>query len=257
MKKRLHAPARVAFAMAALLALPAASFAQVKVIISGGFSAAYKELIPEFERTSGVTVTTSSGASVGTGPNTIPGQIRRGVPADVVILSREGLVDLIAEGRTVAGTDTDLARSIIGMIVRAGAPKPNISTVEAFKQALIHAKSVAMSSSTSGVYLTTKLFPQLGIADEMAKKSSFSGAAAVGRGEAEIGLQQVSEVLPVPGVDFVGTIPEEVQYVTIYAGAVVAGSKEIDASKRLIAFLSSAGAAAAIKKSGMEPSRKK
>jgi molybdate transport system substrate-binding protein len=248
---------RAALVLAAVLAWPAASFAQVKVIISGGFSAAYREILPEFERTSGMTVTTTSGASVGNGPNTIPGQIRRGVPADVVILSREGLVDLIKEGRTVAGTDTDLAQSVIGVIVRAGAPKPDITTVEALKQTLLRAKSVAMSSSTSGVYLTTKLFPRLGIAAEMKGKSSFSGAAAVGRGEAELGLQQVSELLPVKGVDFIGTIPAEVQYVTVYAAAVVNGSKEVDASRTLIAFLSSAGADAAIRKSGMEPSRKR
>jgi molybdate transport system substrate-binding protein len=171
----------------------------------------------------------------------------------VVILAREGLSELITEGRIVAGTDVNLARSIIGLIVRAGAPKPDISTVEGLKQTLLRAKSVAMSSSTSGVYLTTTLFPRLGIADQMAGKSSFSGAAAVGRGEAEIGLQQVSELLPVPGVDFVGAIPAEVQYVTTYAAAVVSGSKEIEGSKRLIAFLSSEGAMAAIKKSGMEP----
>ena len=112
-----------------------------------------------------------------------------------------------------------------------------------------------MSSSTSGVYLTTVLFPRLGIADQMAGKISISGAAAVGRGEAKIGLQQVSEVLAIPGVDFVGAIPAEIQYVTVYAAAVVAGSKELDASKRLIAFLSSEGARAAIKKSGMEPTK--
>ena len=255
MNKRLHAPTRVVLVIAAVLSLPTTSFAQVKVIISGGFSAAYRELLPEFERTAGITVTTTSGGLVGSGPNTIGGQLRRGVPADVVILAREGLSELIAEGRIVARTDVDLARSIIGMIVRAGAPKPDISTVEALKQTLVRAKSVAMSSSTSGVYLTTTLFPRLGIGDQMAGKSTFSGAAAVGRGEAEIGLQQVSELLPVPGVDFVGTIPAEVQYVTVYAAAVVAGSKEIDASKRLIAFLASEGAKAAIKKSGMEPSR--
>jgi molybdate transport system substrate-binding protein len=255
MNKPLQAPARVVFAFAAILALPTMSFAQVKVIISGGFSPAYRELVPEFEKDTGITVTTTSGGSVGSGPNTIGGQIRRGVPADVVILAREGLSDLIAEGRMVAGTDVDLARSIIGMIVRAGAPKPDISTVDALKQALLHAKSVAMSSSTSGVYLTTVLFPKLGIADQMAAKISTNGAAAVGRGEAEIGLQQVSEVLAVPGVDFVGSIPAEVQYVTTYAAAVVMGSTEVDASRRLIAFLSSERASAAIKKSGMEPSR--
>src|SRR5207253_1324315 len=156
-------------------------------------------------------------------------QIRRGVPADVVILAREGLSELIAEGRTVAGTDTDLARSIIGVIVHAGAPRPDISTVEALKQTLLRAKSVAMSSSTSGVYLTTVLFPKLGIADQMKDKISTAGAVAVGRGDAELGLQQVSEVLPIPNVDFIGTIPESVQYVTIYAAAVVKGSTQIEA----------------------------
>jgi len=248
--------ARLALALAVIVAFPSASFAQVKVIISGGFTAAYRELLPEFERSSGITVTTTSGGSVGNGPNTIGAQVRRGVPADVIILAREGLTDLIKEQRTVPGTDVDLARSMIGVIVHAGAPKPDISTVEALKQALLKAKSVAMSSSTSGVYLTTVLFPKLGIADQMKDKISTSGAAAVGRGEAELGLQQVSEVLAVPNVDFVGAIPETVQYVTTYAAAVVKGTSQLDASKRLIAFLSSEGAMAVIKKSGMEPSHK-
>jgi len=240
----------------AVLTLPTAARAQsIQVIISGGFSAAYRELIPEFTRTTHIEVMTSSGASVGNGPNTVGGQLRRGVPADVVILSREGLSELIADGRIVAGTDVDLARSLIGLVVRAGAPRPDISSVEAFKQTLLRAKSVAMTSSTSGVYLTKTLFPKLGIADQMEGKISTSGSAAVGRGEAEIGIQQVSELLPLAGVDFVGRIPEEVQYVTTYAAAVVTGAKDVEASKRLIAFLSSAGADAAIVKSGMEPSR--
>jgi molybdate transport system substrate-binding protein len=256
MNRRMHAPTRVVLAIAAILAWPTASFAQVQVIISGGFSPAYRALLPEFEKTSGIKVTTTSGGSVGNGPNTIGGQIRRGVPADVVILAREGLSEIIKEGRIVAGTDVDLARSVIGMIVRAGAPKPDISTVEALKRTLLVAKSVAMSSSTSGVYLTTVLFPRLGIADQMAGKISSAGAAAVGRGEAEIGLQQVSEVLAIPGVDFVGTIPAEIQYVTVYAAAVVAGSTELEASKRLIAFLASEDATAAIRKSGMDPSKR-
>jgi molybdate transport system substrate-binding protein len=250
----MRASVRAALATA-LLMVPAASFAQVKVIISGGFSPAYRQLLPEFERSSGVTVTTTSGGSIGPGPNTIGGQIRRGVPADVVILAREGLSELIAEKRIVSGTDVDLAQSVIGMIVRAGAPKPDISTVDAFKQAMLRAKSVAMSSSTSGTHLTTTVFPRLGIAAEMAAKSSTSGAAAVGRGEAEVGLQQVSEVLAVEGVDFVGKIPAELQYVTTYAAGVVAGSREIEAAKKLIAFLSSPAAADAIRKSGMEPKR--
>src|SRR6185503_6621277 len=163
--KSMLARASVRAAIAIALAIvPTISSAQVKVIISGGFSPAFRQLLPEFERTSGVTVTTTSGGSIGAGPNTIGGQVRRGVPADVIILAREGLSELIAEKRIVAGSDVDLAQSRIGMIVRAGAPKPDISTVDAFKQAMIRAKSVA-STSTSGTYLTTKLFPQLGIAD--------------------------------------------------------------------------------------------
>jgi molybdate transport system substrate-binding protein len=255
MNKQLRASIRVALAITAVLTLPAAATGQVKVIISGGFSAAYRELLPEFEKSTAIKVTTTSGGSVGSGPNTIGAQVRRGVPADVVILAREGLSELIAEGRIVPGTDTDLARSIIGLAVRTGAAKPDISTIEGLKQTLLRAKSVAVSSSTSGVYLTTKLYPKLGIADEMAKKTVTSGVAAVARGEAEIGLQQVSEILPVAGIELVAAIPAEIQYVTIYAAGVVAGSKEIDASRRLIAFLASANAMPAIKKSGMEPAR--
>ena len=247
--------ARVAFAIAAVLALPTASFAQVHVIISGGFSAAYREVLPEFERTTGIKVTTTTGGSVGNGPNTIGAQLRRGVAADVVILSREGLSELMSEGRIVAGTDTDLAQSPLGVAVRAGAPKPDLSTVESLKQTLLRAKSVTFTSSTSGVYLMTVLFPRLGIADEMAKKTTTAGVASVVRGEAEMAIQPVSELLPVAGVDFVGTIPAEVQKVNVYAAAVVTGSKETDRSKKLIAFLASDAATAAMKKSGMEPSR--
>jgi len=257
MKSPVHTSLPLALAAVSILASPPASLGQPRVIISGGFSTAYRELLPEFEKMASVKVTTTSGGSVGNGPNTIGGQLRRGVPADVVILAREGLDELIAEGRIVPGTDIDLARSVIGMIVPAGAPRPDISTVDAFKQVLLRARSVAMSSSTSGVYLTTTLFPRLGIAEEMAKKSMGTGAAAVGRGEADVGLQQVSEVLAVPHSTFVGAIPEELQYVTTYAAAIVAGTREVETSRRLIAFLSSEGAGPAIKNSGMEPSRRR
>jgi molybdate transport system substrate-binding protein len=255
MFRQRHVLVRAALAIAMLVCVPTTVTAQVKVIISGGFSAAYKQLLPEFERVSGVTVTTTSGGSIGSGPNTIGNQIRRGVAADVIILAREGLAELIAEKRIIAGTDVDLARSVIGMVVRAGAPKPDISTIEGLKQTLLRAKSLAVSSSTSGVYLTTKLFPQLGIAEQMKEKTSTAGAAAVSRGEAEIGLQQVSEVLPLPGVQFVGEIPADVQYVTVYAAAIVAGSSNLETSKRLITFLTSPAAAATIRQSGMDPAR--
>ena len=253
MKKPLRSFGGAALALAALLVLPARSFAQVQVIISAGFAAAYEELLPAFERSSGITVSTSRGGSVGPGPNTIPSQIRRGVPADMVILAREGLAELIGEGRMVVGTDVDLASSGIGVVVRAGAPKPDISTVEALRQTLLRARSVSVSTSTSGRYLTEELFPRLGIADEMAAKTLTSGAAAVGSGDAELGLQQVSEVRFIPGTDFIGAIPDEVQYITTYSAAVVAGSMHADAARRLIAFLSSEGARQVIMSKGMEP----
>lgn len=246
----------VILVLAAIAGRPGELLAQIKVAISGGFRGAYDELLPEFEKSSGLTVTTTSGGSVGSGPNTIAGQLRRGVPADVVILAREGLTEIAGEGRIVAGSDVDLARSDIGVIVRAGAPKPDISTVEALTQTLLRAKSVALSTSTSGVYLTRTLFPKLGIADAMAAKVNMSGSAAVGRGEAEIGLQQVSEVIRVPNADFVGRIPSEVQYETIYSAAVVSGSQQVEPARRLIAFLSSTGAAAAISRSGLDPIRR-
>jgi molybdate transport system substrate-binding protein len=179
--------------------------------------------------------------------------LRRGVAADVVILAREGLADLIAEHRIVPGSDVDLARSVIGMIVPAGAPKPDISTVDGVKRALLNARAVAISTSTSGEYLTKTLFPKLGIADVMASKTITSGAAAVGEGKADVGLQQVSEVLRVPNAQFVGAIPDEIQYATMYAAGLVAGSDAQEGARKLIAFLSSDHARPAIMKSGMEP----
>jgi molybdate transport system substrate-binding protein len=239
--------------IAAILTLPAASFAQVHVITSGGFSAPYRELLPQIEKAAGVSINTTSGASQGNGPNTIGAQLRRGVPADVVIMSREGLDDLIREGRIVAGTDVDLGQTPLGMSVRAGAPKPDISTVDGFKKALLGASGVTFPMSTTGIYLVNKVFPRLGIADQMAKKVTAAGVTAVARGDAEIAVQPVSELLHADGVDFVGTIPAEIQFVSVFSAAIVTGSKELEASKRLIAFLRSEQAQAAIKNSGMEP----
>jgi len=239
---------RVIWLVVGVLALPAASYAQLKVIISGGFAAAYQELLPDFERTSGITVTTTSGGSQGGGPNTIGAQLARGVAADVVILNKAGLDELLAQGKVLSGTNVDLARTPLGLAVRTGTPKPDISTVESFKQTLLNAKSITFTSSTTGIYLTTKLFPRLGIADEMARKSTTAGAAAVSRGEADLAIQAVSELLPVAGIDLVGTIPAEVQNVAIFSAGIVAGSKQIQGAKQLIAFLSSASAAAAIRK---------
>jgi molybdate transport system substrate-binding protein len=200
----------------------------------------------------GIKVTTTPGMSQGDGPTVIAAQLRRGVPVDVVIMSREGLDGLIAEHRIVAGTDVNLAQTPLGLAVRTGAPKPDISTADAFKATLLRAKGVAFMPSTTGIYLTTTLFPRLGIAEAIAKKSNTAGAAAVAKGEAEITLQPVSELMHVAGLDYVTPVPTEVQYISVFSAAIVTGSKEMDASKRLIAYLASDSATATIKKSGME-----
>ena len=244
--------AAVVFVMAAV-ALPGVSFAQVKVILSGGFTAAYKEALPEFEKTSGIKVTTTNGASQGNGPNTIAAQLRRGEPADVVIMNRAGLDDLIAEGKIAPGTEVDLGRTLLAVAVRAGAPKPDIGTLDAFKQTLLSAKSVSVDASTSGIYMTTKAFPRLGIAKEMDGKTIKGGAPAVADGKAEIAVMLVSEILPVKGAEIVGTVPAEIQDASVFSAAVVAGAKEVESAKRLIAFLASQSASAAITRSGMEP----
>jgi molybdate transport system substrate-binding protein len=228
----------------------------LKVLISGGFSGAYEKLVPEFERTTGVKVTTGSGSSQGSGPQTIAAQLARGVAADVVILSREGLTELIDARRIAAGTDVDLARTPIGVAVREGTPKPDVRSVEAFKQVVLKARTVAVPSSTSGIFLIEEVFPRLGIADRVNVKATPRGAGAaamVAAGEADIALLPVSEILHAPGVGLAGVIAEEIQLNQIFAAAVVAASRETEAAKRLIVFLASERAAGTIRRSGMEP----
>src|SRR3954452_24533925 len=228
--------------VAMMLNAPTVALAELNVLMSDGFGGAYEQLLPEFERTSGIKVTTRSGASQGTGPQTIGAQIAHGVPVDVVILSREGLGELIAAKRIAAGTDVDLARVPLGVAVRAKAAKPDVSTVEAVKEVLLNAKTVAMPGSTSGIWLTADLFPRLGIADKVKVKVTPRGAestAMVAAGEADLAVMPVSEIVHAAGVDLVGTIPAEIQFVQLFSGAVVAGSSEIAGAKRLIEFLAS------------------
>ena len=255
MTARRGAFSRLLIANAAILAFAATSFAQaqLKAIVSGGFTAPYREALPQFEQATGIAVTTTSGASQGSSPNTIGNQLKRGVSADVIILAKEGLTDLIADGRIASGTNVDLAQTPVGISVRAGAPQPDIRTVEAFREAMLGAKSVTFPDSTVGLYLTGRLFPQLGIADQMKPKIIYGGAASVASGNAEMAVQAVSEILHVPGTDFIGTIPKEIQFISVFSAAVVANSEQKDAAKRLVAFFSSGKADVAIKNAGMEP----
>jgi molybdenum ABC transporter molybdate-binding protein len=252
--------ARRISALVAAIVLLCASVArgdEIRVLTSGAFQAALVELAQEFERVTRHTVVVTYGASMGNSPDSIPNRLQRGEPIDVVIQAASGLEDLIKQGKVVAGSRVDLVRSSIGMAVRAGAPKPDISTVDALKQTLLRAKSVAYSSSASGVYLSSELFPRLGIADQVTAKSrrveSGPVAVVVARGEAEIGFQQISELLPVQGIDYVGPLPSDVQRVTIFSAGVTAAAKAPDAARALITFLASPAAFAVIRKSGLEP----
>ena len=249
----------IVFASVALLATlaSAAEVTEVKVFISGGFSAALRDLGPEFERTTGNKVVAVLAPSMGETPEAIPNRLQRGEPADVLIMVGYALDSLIKQGKVLPDTRVDLARSGIAMAVRAGAPKPDISSADAFKRTLLAAKSIAYSDSASGVYLSTELFPRLGIFDQIKGKSRMIPAEPVGkvvtRGEAEIGFQQMSELFPIAGIDIVGPLPPALQKFTVFSAGVVAGSKNPQAAKALLRYLASPSAAPVITKSGMEP----
>jgi molybdate transport system substrate-binding protein len=261
MKSRLLARWVFGLGAAALLMTGVASAADVHVMISAGFYGVYAELGPVFERASGHRLVTTRGPSMGDSPEAIPTRLARGETADVVILDGGAADELGRRGVARIDSKVNLARSLIGMVVRAGAAKPDIGSVEAFRSTLLATKSIAYSDSGSGTYLTTTLFPQLGVADQVVGKSRKvrgppSGepvAAVVARGEAEIGFQQVSELIHVPGITFVGTIPAELQPVIFFAGALTSTAQQPEAAGALLRFLASPEAAPAILKAGLTP----
>jgi molybdate transport system substrate-binding protein len=247
--------------LAALLVAVSAVAADVHVMISAGFFGVYSQLGPAFERASGHRLVTTRGPSMGDSPEAIPARLKRGEAADVVIMDGGAAEELVKAGLARADSKVDLARSQIGMVVRAGAAKPDIGSVEAFRNALLSAKSIAYSDSGSGAYLSSTLFAKLGVADQVAGKSRKvrgppSGepvAAVVARGEAEIGFQQVSELIHVPGVAFVGAIPAELQPGFTFAGAIVLAAQQPEAADALIRFLASPAAAPTISNAGLTP----
>jgi molybdate transport system substrate-binding protein len=230
---------------------------EIKVMTSGAFTAAYLELIPKLELLTKKKIGTAA-TSIGTGETSIPNRLKRGEAVDVVIVADAVLNEFIKDGLVLAETYTPVARSAIGMAVRAGASKPDISTVDALKHTLLAAKSIAYSASVSGQYLTTELYQRLGIADEALSKSQLIGGgervgAVVARGEAEIGFQQISELLPVPGIAHITPLPPEVQKVSVFSAGVAASSSDAALALSVIKFLASPAAANAITKSGLEP----
>lgn len=252
---------RVAFLFTFLLAVVPARAADIHVMTSAGFFHVYSELGPKFEKATGHHLITTRGPSVGDSPEAIPARLSRGEDADVLIMDGSGVDFLVAHKLARAESKIVLAESAFGMVVRAGAPKPDISTVDALRKTLLEAKSIAYSDSGSGTYLSTVGFKKLGVADQVAAKShkvrgppsGESVASFVAHGGAEIGFQQVAEMINVPGTDFVGTVPSEIQPPAFFVGMLPTNSKQPDAAVALLKFLSSADAAPVITKAGLKP----
>lgn len=246
-----------AFAAFLLLAAPNALADTIKVVSSGGFAAAYKELIPQFEKRTGHNVVSEWGPSMGATKDAVPQRLARKEDIDVLIMVGYALDKLVAEKQVIADTRMPLAQSGIGIVVKEGAPAPDVSTPEALKKALLAAKSVAYSDSASGVYIEKEMFDKLGIKAEMNGKAKMIPAVPVGSvvasGDYEIGFQQVSELKPIKGIKLIGQVPGDLQKITVFSAGVVASSSHVAAARALIDFLADPANAAAIRDSGMEP----
>jgi len=230
---------------------------EFKVMTSGAFTAAYLELIPQLEALTKKKIVTAA-TSIGTGETSIPNRLKRGEVVDVVVVADAVLTGFIKDGLVLAESCTPLVRSSIGMAVRAGAPKPDIGSVDALKQTLLQAKSIAYSASVSGEYLTQELYQRLGIADQVMPKSRLIGGgervgAVIARGEVEIGFQQMSELMPVPGIAHVTPLPAEVQKISVFSAGIGKSTTDAATAQAVIKFLASSAAAGAIIKSGLEP----
>lgn len=240
----------------ALFSSGSAFAAEIRVMASGAFTAAYLALIPQCGESVSDTVVTVT-TTMGVGVTSIPSRLERGEAVDVVIVDRDALVDMIGRRLVAAGSRQDLARSVIAMAVRAGATKPTISTVESLTQTLLSARSVAYSASVSGDYLSKELFQQLGVAGQVLPKGRRVVGERVGsvvaRGEAEIGFQQISELLPIAGIDYVGPLPPSVQRITVFSAGVASSSTQLGKARAFVECLASREAASIVARSGMEP----
>ena len=250
-------PKHLAAAILALIALPAVGHAaDVTVMISGGFMSSLKDLTPGFEKATGDHLLVVPGPSMGTTVNAIPVRLARGEPDDVLIMVGYALDGLIRDGRAQAGSKVDIALSPIGLAVKVGTPVPDIGTTDKLRAVLLAAKSVAYSDSASGVYIQNEMFKKLGIEDQMRGKAHMIQATPVGevvaKGDAELGFQQVAELLPVPGIVFAGRLPPEVQQITVYAAGLATGAKDAEGGRALIRYLAAPEAAAMLEKNGLQ-----
>lgn len=239
-------------ATASLFLTYAASAAEIKVLASGATKEVYLNLIPQFEQSSGnKAVTTWSGTA------DIKKRMEAGEVYDVVIAAAPDIDSFIQQGKMVAGSRIDLMKSGVGVAVRAGAPKPDISSSEALKKTLLAAKSIGYSTGPSGVYVMS-LLERMGIADLVKPKlkqtpSGVRIGTIITSGEAEIGFQQVSELIHEPGVDYVGPLPADVQKITVFSAGIHNGATQPEVAKELVKALTGPVAAPVIKEHGMEP----
>jgi len=245
--------ARFIIAVAASLLLPNMSQAsEIKLLASTAMKDAYLELIPQFEKATGHKVTAAWSSS----PD-VQKRIAAGEAADLIILGDSGTEALIKQGKLVASSRVNFVKASIGVAVRAGTPRPDISSADAVKRSVLAAKSVAYSAGASGIYLVS-MFQKLGISDQIKSKTATVKPGepvgeVVARGDAEIGFHQVSELIPVKGIEILGPLPAEIQNVTVYSGGIHSATKEADAATALVKFLTAPAAAPIIKKHGLEP----
>ena len=254
--KRISVLAASLFLGALMASVQAASAAEVKVLTAGAFKQIVLAVVPEFERQTGHKVVVDN--------DTVGALVKRiegGEAFDVAVLTPGVVDELAGKGKIAPGSKAALARVGVGVMVKAGAPKPDIGSVDAFKRALLAAKSVAYidpaSGGSSGIYVAN-LLQKLGIADEIKPKAKLKQGGYVAdlikSGEAEIGIHQISEIVPVKEVTLVGPLPAEIQNYTTYAAGIGAAAKDGEAAKALIKVFSGPAAAAVLKEKGMEPS---
>ena len=237
---------------ASLLLSGMASAADIKVLASGATKEIFVELIPEFEKNSGHKVVATF-----TGSANIKKQMAAGEAYDLVIVGESDIDAFIQQGKIVPGSRTDLMKSGIGVAVRAGSPKPDIGSSEALKKTLLAAKSIGYSTGPSGLHMVS-LVERMGIADQIKPKlkqvpSGVQVDSIIVNGEAEIGFQQISELIHAPGLDYIGPLPPDVQKITVFSAGVHNGVKQPEAAKALVKSLTAPAAAVVIKKYGMEP----
>jgi ABC-type molybdate transport system, periplasmic component len=235
-----------------------AKAADLHVLATTALKPFFEQVTPDFEKATGHRLMFLWGASYGTASDALPVRIKNGEAADVVIMIGKSLDEQIKLGNLRRGTAAYLATSRTGLAIKAGAPQPDITSVDNLRHTLLAAKSVAYSSGVSGIYVAGTMFPQLGIADQLKSKSVVVEAPelvghALLRGDAEVGLQQMSELLAVPGIQIVGPLPDSVQRVNVIAAAVANNAEHPQAAEALIAFLQSAKAAQKLKDSGFDP----